>query len=186
MMPVYLVGLAGPAGAGKSTVAQALCGLQRSMHLPEFKRLRFAGPLKDMLLALGLTREQVDGADKETPCRLLGGRTPRWAMQTLGTEWGRACIDPDLWVRATMLQAERELIAGYGVVIDDVRFDNEAAAIAKLGIVVQLSRHGTQASAEHASEAGVYGELIDYVIPNNQRPSDAAHDIAWLIHNRTP
>lgn len=181
--PVYLVGLAGPAGVGKSTVAQALCSLTRSAHLPEFKRLHFAGPIKDMLRALGLTDAQVDGDQKETPCDLLGGMTPRWAMRKLG-DWGRA-IDPDFWVRPTMHRAERELVAGYGVVVDDVRFDNEATAIVKLGgIVVQLTRHGVQASHEHASEAGIHGELVHYIIPNNDKPSTAALDIAWLLHNR--
>lgn len=179
---VYLVGLAGPAGVGKSTIAQELCTVVLD---PRFKRLRFAGPIKDMLLGLGLTREQVDGSTKETPCKILGDRTPRWAMRSLG-DWGRG-HDSDFWVWPTMHQTERELSAGYGVAIDDVRFDNEAAAIIDLGgVIVQLTRHGVQASSEHASEAGIRGELIHYTIPNNSKPGDVALEVAWLLHNRTP
>ena len=42
-----------------------------------------------MLYQLGLGEAHIEGALKEVPCELLGGKTPRYAMQTLGTEWGR-------------------------------------------------------------------------------------------------
>jgi len=123
----------GTKGSGKSTVAKRLT----IRH--EYVRIPFAKPLKDMLRAAGLTDEQLDGSLKETPCALLRGRTPRHAMQTLGTEWGRNTIHPELW---TMLwlnavrRAERTL-----VVADDVRFENEATAIRSLGgILVRVVR----------------------------------------------
>ena len=56
-----LLGLTGRAGCGKSTIAQAL--VDRGLA----QRVRFAGPVKDGLVAMGLSREQVDGALKETP-----------------------------------------------------------------------------------------------------------------------
>lgn len=181
-----LIGLAGPAGVGKSTVAQALVACSRELFYGHpAERLRFAGPLKDMLLALGLTREQVDGADKETPCDLLGGKSARIAMRTLGVEWGRTCIDPDLWVRATLKRAEQALLAGSTVVIDDVRFDNEAAAIRKLGgIVVKLQRDGVQASNVHASEAGLSPLSIYCVVCNDATPEHAARKIVALLTHR--
>jgi hypothetical protein len=69
------------------------------MHLVNhrgFARVRFAGPLKAMMAALGCTNAEIDGDRKEVPCDLLGGKSPRWAMQTLGTEWGRKLIGDDL------------------------------------------------------------------------------------------
>lgn len=183
--PPYLVGLAGPAGVGKTSVAQALCVLSnlRSVALPAFTRQRFAGPIKDMLSGLCLTRAQLDGAEKEAPCDLLGGKTPRWAMRSLG-DWGRN-NDPDFWVRPAVCEAERYLLAGFGVVLDDVRFANEAAAIIDLGgIIVQLSREGAAPSTMHASEAGLNPRLITYRVPNDQTPADAAVVIAKLLTDR--
>ena len=89
-----IIGLTGLAGSGETTVARHLMG----MH--GFVRHRMAEPLKSMLKALGLTEQQIDGDLKEVPCELLGGKTPRHAMQTLGTEWGRDLISQNLWVKA--------------------------------------------------------------------------------------
>jgi len=178
-----LIGLAGPAGVGKSTVARALCALSGVAGLPPFRRHRFAGPLKDMLIALGLTSEQVDGGEKETPCVLLADATPRQAMRSLG-DWGRSHA-VDFWVHPTMARVERDLQAGLGVVVDDVRFDNEARAISLLGgVIFKLSRRGVNASAEHSSEVGIHGDLVNYIVPNNETPEDAAREIAWLLVNR--
>lgn len=144
-----IVGIAGYIGAGKTTAAQALvrdCG---------FVRVRFAGPLKAMLAALGLTPEQLDGAEKERPCDILCGRTPRHAQQTLGTEWGRQIVGDDIWINAWEASACAALDYGdaKGVVADDVRFANEADRIRRLGgIVVAVSRPGVTRSSGHASE----------------------------------
>ena len=139
-----IVGFCGPIGCGKSTAAKYLC------ERYDFERRRFAGPLKDMMLALGLTHDEVDGDLKEKPCELLGGKTPRHAMQTLGTEWGRNLIDSDLWVRAF----ERELsYHSYDVAADDVRFSNEAKVIKKHGgILIRLERDQKADIHSHASE----------------------------------
>lgn len=118
-----IIGFAGLIGAGKTTAALHLVARHG------FERVRFAGPLRAMLRALGLTARELEGDLKERPSRLLGGKTPRWALQSLGTEWGRDCIDPDLWVRAWAAAIEGKP----RVVVDDVRFANEVAAIRHLG-----------------------------------------------------
>jgi hypothetical protein len=130
-----LLGLAGLAGCGKSTVAQELVDRQLA------QRVRFAGPLKDGLVAMGLSREQVDGDLKETPTPLLCGHTPRHGMKTIGTEWGRNMIGEDVWVRLAMHRVDDLLASGINVVIDDVRFDNEARAILERdGQIITLAR----------------------------------------------
>lgn len=153
-----IVGLCGAIGAGKTAAARQLSARYG------FVRVRFAGPLKDMLRALGLAEEDVDGGLKDRPCALLGGRTPRHAMQTLGTEWGRQCVDKNLWVRAWRAQTERY----DNVVADDVRFPNEVAEIKNLGgVVLRVTRPGSCTAAEaaaHASEQAdldVDGEVIN-------------------------
>lgn len=153
--PVVL-GLAGRAGAGKSTVAAILAGRHG------FVRLRFAGPLKAMMRAIGLDDDALEGAGKERPHPLLAGRSPRHAMQTLGTEWGRRCIGEDLWC---VLARDAALRAMGGnpaarIVFEDVRFANEADTVARLGgLVVRVERPGlpalADAAAAHESEAGL-------------------------------
>ena len=180
-----LIGLTGPAGCGKSTIAQAIVLHENDLcYWKDAARHRFAGPLKAMLRTLGLTEAQVDGDQKETPCELLGGKTPRAAMQLLGTDWGRNMIGPDLWVRATMLRVDADLAEGKLVVIDDVRFDNEVTAIHERGgIVVKLVRDTHEPllaqyrAAQHASEAGVSPHLVDVIVPNQDAPDAVARFI---------
>jgi len=138
-----IIGFCGPIGAGKTTAA---------MHLVErwgFTRVRFADPLKQMLRTLGLSATEVDGNLKDKPSGLLGGKTPRWAMQSLGTEWGRDLIGPDLWVNAWRVATRQHL----NVVADDVRFPNEVEAIKRIqGKVIRVERPGHEASTDHVSE----------------------------------
>jgi hypothetical protein len=137
-----LVAFVGPAGVGKSTAGAAL-------HALGFVRHRFAEPIKAMLRALGLTVEQVDGSLKETPCRLLGGETPRYAMQTLGTEWGRHTISQTLWVDAWAATLPES-----PVYVDDCRFPNEVELIKSMGgIVIRIASPGWTHASDHASEA---------------------------------
>jgi hypothetical protein len=146
-MKTKLIGLCGYAGAGKSTVARFL------VREYGFWRQPFAGPLKGMLQSIGLTEDHTDGALKEKPCDLLGGVTPRKAMQLLGTEWGRA-ISPDIWVNIWEHRTLSMLEDDQPVVADDVRFANEAEAIRRLGgKVVRVSRPGIERPNGHASEA---------------------------------
>lgn len=141
-----IIAFTGVAGSGKSTAAAHL-----TRHRG-FERVRFAGPLKAMMAALGCTAPEIDGDRKETPCELLGGKTPRHAMQTLGTEWGRDLIASDLWIRAWQAALAR-VPAGVPVVVDDCRFPNEAAAvIAAGGVIVRIERPGAGTASVHASE----------------------------------
>lgn len=176
-----LIALAGPKGCGKTTIAKAV-GIVRWPHT--VRRHRFAGPLKDMLRALGLTEAQVDGDEKELPCELLGGETPRLAMQRLG-DWGRN-IDLDLWVNATMLRVAVELLHKHVVVIDDLRFENEALAVRQRGgLIIQLERHGVTYSGEHESERGLPGHLIDHIVPNADEPDRVAKHVLQLLQKHT-
>jgi len=143
-----LLGICGRKGSGKSTAAQVLLDAG-------WKRVKFADPLKNMLRVIGLDDRHIEGDLKELPCDLLGGKTPRWAMQSLGTEWGRNCIFPDFWMSLARREIALVLAQGYSVVVDDVRFDNEAQMIRDLGGSVLLIKRGSDAPIEHESEKGV-------------------------------
>src|SRR6266496_1168986 len=98
-----LIGFVGRRRSGKDTAAAVLAA-------KGFKVVRFAEGLKTMLAALlrlhdvsELRIEQmIDGNLKKIPLGVLAGRTPRHAMQTLGTEWGRQCIRDTFWVDSTI------------------------------------------------------------------------------------
>ncbi len=143
-----VIALTGLAGSGKSTASKYL------VEKHGYQLVKFAGPLKDMLRAIGLSEAQIEGALKEEPCRLLQGETPRYAMQTLGTQWGRECIGSSFWLFLWEDAVLKILDAGGRVVVDDCRFPNEADEVRKLGGVVwQLVGRGGIAGS-HESEAG--------------------------------
>ena len=159
-MTLRLIGFAGRAGSGKSWAAFALV-----LRQPRFARMRFADPLKAMLLALGATEAEIDGLAKETPSPHLCGKTPRHAMQTLGTEWGRQMIGISLWVDAWARRADALLADGGSVVVDDVRFPDEIEAIRARGGRIYWIERGPVAPPTHASEA-LGPDACDGVIVN--------------------
>lgn len=158
-------------GSGKTTVAQTL---ERELG---FQRIALAGTLKRMLRtylkASGVSDFDADEiiSDpelKETPLAILNGKTPRFAMQTLGTEWGRQLFGEDFWVNSTLGRAQRHMALGHSIVIDDVRYPNEADAIkAAGGYMVRVVRAGQQITQRHASEGGLDDYPVDYVISNH-------------------
>lgn len=133
-------------GAGKDTVANIL-----------FKELGFAhaslaAPMKDFVAdVFGFSYAQVWGPSH---CREIPnerGVTPRRALQTLGTDWGRS-LDEDVWIRRLLESAD------YldRVVVSDVRFRNELRAIqdhprGKLMLVERHVMH-TIEPVQHQSE----------------------------------
>lgn len=177
-----VIGLTGPAGCGKSTIAAELERQGREAGR-EVLRLHVGAPLKAMMAALyasaGLSAEEaarrIDGDLKRKPCLILGGRTPTHAQQTLGTEWGRALISPDLWLMIWIDRAAQVVARGGIVINESVRFDNEARAVRSLGgLVVRLTGRAGDlagASAGHASEAGVPADLD---LSNLGAPSEVA------------
>jgi len=147
-----LIAITGKKGCGKSTASKHL----ELSH--GFKRISFADPLKCMLLSLGLSSEELWGEAKEVPSELLGGQTPRHAMQTLGTEWGRNLVHKDIWILAWKIQVAK---CSTPVVVDDLRFLNEAKIVKELGgKIILIERAETTTRGMHISEVEL--EKIPY------------------------
>lgn len=155
-----LIGLCGPAGCGKTTVAERLRDHRG------YKIVSFADPLYDAVsLITGVPVGKLkDRATKEA--ELPGfGRSPRFLLQTLGTDWGRDMVSENIWVQAAMTRIRPD----EDVVIPDVRFDNEAEAIVdRGGKVFYVVRPGWRclepAQAAHASERGVgMGNIAGFI-----------------------
>lgn len=159
-----VVAFTGLAGAGKSTATRYL------VENHGYTLVKFAGPLKDMMRAIGMAEDEIEGDLKETPLLYLCGKTPRHAMQTLGTQWGRDCIGKDFWVNLWGQRALTTLRGGGRVVVDDCRFPNEAAAVRKLGGDVYMIMGRGGIPGEHESERGA--GAADLVIANDNTVGD--------------
>ena len=163
-MAVRLIGLTGKAGSGKDTVGDILW---RS-HL--MYKVAFAYPIKAALAAMGFPEPK----DREAKEAVIAGFSFSWRelAQTLGTEWGRA-RDPDLWLKLAMQETGNilQVRETNRVIITDVRFENEAAAIRERGGQIWhiTGREGQMlgVTKAHASEAGVQVAKGDKVIVNS-------------------
>jgi len=169
-MYTNIIGLAGPAGVGKSYLATKL---KRITHGELFS---FAGNIRMGLYMMGLS---INYEDKRAP--VYNGKSTRDLMRSLGTEWGREKVGQDIWV--DLLMARIDQCESYLVIIDDVRFPNEAHAIRnRCGIVVELSREGIAYEGSHVTEDGLDPSCIDLRL-DCANTDEAINTI--LIHSRS-
>jgi hypothetical protein len=173
---VVIIALSGPAGSGKNTVASML------RHIASFDaittEMAFADPMKAFAKEIfDFTHHQLYGPSEArngpdgrytrpdgTPL------TPRFALQTLGTEWGRNC-DPELWVKYALRKAAEREVAGEVIIITDCRFANEAKAVRAVGGQVWFVDRPSLSVDTHPSEAGMltdeFQSLVTYKIHNH-------------------
>jgi hypothetical protein len=157
-----IIGLMGKAGAGKDTVAAMIAdtaaGSNAVEHLVRIDS--FAAPLYHALEAmLAVPPGTLRPRDvKDKPIESLG-RSPRYLLQTLGTEWGRQMVHPDIWMRLGMERHQAaERLHGHELlsVFTDVRFENEAQAILQRGgVLMHIVRPGLPQVEAHVSEQAV-------------------------------
>tara|TARA_R110002051_G_scaffold28421_1_gene67597 strand:- start:44998 stop:46017 length:1020 start_codon:yes stop_codon:yes gene_type:complete len=154
-----LIGIAGPARAGKDTLASYMLD-----NLGDnWTRSSFADPIKKMLEVIGVDcSDDAKAVIDERFCY-----TPRHMMQILGTEWGREMIHGNIWV-----EAFARLNAGKYVIVPDVRFENEADLVREHGVLIHLTGRGG-IEGNHVSENPIEFKAGDIVIDNSR-------DLDWL------
>lgn len=157
-----LIGVAGVAGSGKSTVCAHLAGELKAaiMHVSD--------PIKAALDALFGFPEGA-WADREWRRRPLPmvGKTPRQLAQSFGTDWGRNLVNEDIWI-TTLIARWRE--SGFPLtIIPDVRFENEALQILRHGgLMLRVDRPGVERDAPaHASELAIPDAVVHQTIIND-------------------
>ena len=173
-----ILGFAGKIGVGKTTTSEWF------VENHNFVRLSYGEPIKKALVEFtGLSMNYfTDPVLKEKEIPGLPGITPRIMMQKLGTDYARNMIFGDyfLW---RMEQAIKQN-PGKNVVIDDVRFDNEANFIRERGgTMIQLFRDFESPSKEqsHASEKGITMLSQDRVVHCLESPETTASFIWSLL-----
>lgn len=163
-----IVGLFGPAGVGKDTVADAI----------GWPKASFAGTMKRLLQPLwdsaGIDINNREQKEKVRPIMIETGRCLR-------------ALNPHHWVKNIALPP------GDGpVVITDVRYLNECQWVwANGGLVVELVRYGVRPANDE--EVRSFGEIHGWclqmgvtipVVGNDGKPSDAAQQVFKLIDKR--
>jgi hypothetical protein len=174
MRPTPVIGICGRARTGKDTVTDFLIAQYGGY------RYSFAQPLKAMLKAgFGMDLESTYWQERKEEVIPALGRSPRELMQTLGTEWGRRLVHPELWlILGTGVLNSR----GAGMIVSDVRFENEAAWVRKMGgKVIHLERANAPQVKEHVSEAGVVRQPEDIQLFNNGSLEDLQFAISRLF-----
>ena len=177
---IRLIGLTGKARSGKDTVGSYLA----EEH--GYRTYAMASPIKEACRVMfGWDDRHLHGDLKEVIDPVYGV-TPREAMQKLGTEFGRGMINTKLWE----LRAGQEILkaSNHLVVVTDIRFDNEAELIKKLGGVVinieRPNRDEIKGVKAHQSEKGIKPELIDYNINNNDTLETLYSDTDFILRQR--
>lgn len=158
-----IIGIAGPARAGKDTVAKLIKQEYRCMTYA------FAEPLKAMLRALGLEERDLESGRKDEINPDFQA-SPRFMMQTLGTEWGRDSINEHIWVivAAKRIQRLNHAQPDATIIITDVRFENEADFVRRHGFLIHVERPIKRIDGStHRSENPVNILDSDHIIINS-------------------
>jgi len=169
---IDLVGLVGTKGVGKDTAGRYLvevCG---------WHRVALATPLRNAVQSMfALTDAQCDDPGLKEESGVLGVSFRRGA-QILGTDLvrkqlgGASGLLPQLGEKGLWIQHMERAISdarckGRRVVITDVRFPDEAAAIIALGgKLIRITRSGGQLNCEDAVGASVHTHSSENNIDN--------------------
>lgn len=178
-----IVAFSGKRRAGKDLAATALVDLG-------YEKIALAEPLKMFLGdVLGLP---------EGDARLWGpsqrreeiipsvGRSVREMLQTLGTEWGRDSVHPDVWINFLLRRCEQD--RAYKFVVTDVRFPNELVRIKEVGgKVIRIRRPSVEmddAASHHASETSLDGmpdDAFTHVIINDGTHAEFVEKVRRVV-----
>lgn len=150
---MFAIGFAGQARSGKTTAATHLLS-----QLPDrWVTAAFADPIKAMLLTMGVSC--VD--ELKDVVHPLYGQTPRYMMQTLGTQWGRNMIGDNTWVNAFYHRYETA-----SIIVSDVRYENEAQMVRDNGVLIHIRNRGG-IDSDHDSEKLLDIHASDFIIDNS-------------------
>jgi uncharacterized protein YihD (DUF1040 family) len=159
-----IVGLTGFKGSGKSTIA----------HATGLPVVTLAAPIREACRVIfALEDEHIfDRSIKEKPGP--AGVSYRRGAQELGI-WVRETFGEDYWIQRA--QAEIDSLDADVVVIDDVRFPNEAEWV---DVCVGVERPGIGLDDDHVSETSMaenWGRMVDDILVNDSTVDDA---VAYL------
>ncbi len=182
-----IVGFVGFIGAGKDTAADYL------VNFHGFRRDSFANTLKDAVSAVfgwdrilleGRTAEAREWREQIDPWwaeRLgISHLTPRWILQYWGTDVCRKGFHDDIWI-ASLENKMRK--TKDNIVISDVRFQNEIAAIKNAGgLVIRIKRGPEPEWFDYASNYNAGPSRLGWAIGKEQLQKYNVHasEYSWV------
>lgn len=163
MRKPYVIGFMGYAGVGKTSA----CHILKTLSPHEIEIASFASPLKKAVKDLFLFSDsQVYGTlEQKEEIDERWGISPRQALQIIGTDCLRNMIDSRFHVKrmSEYLQTCKSKI----VLIDDIRFADEAELVNQYGKCFQIQRPGyPKDDIRHASEYPPFYLTSGYYIRN--------------------
>ncbi len=171
-----LIALCGAKGSGKTLLSEYIVGEMG------FQRISFAQPLRDMLEAIGVG-EHYHTENKTKPVETISGKpTARYMLQTLGTEWGRNTIHPDIWCNIAVDRMLEAVNSGYNVIVDDMRFPNEFEAVKYAGgQTLKICRKTAEGADTHESEVHWKTMDCDLDVDNNGSINSSINQIKGFL-----
>lgn len=189
MSDQLIVGLSGYARSGKNEAAEALVQYG-------WRQAAFADKLREFLYALDPLVPGYYGAGNLRLRRLVDQTGWDYAkvtypevralLQRAGTEAGRKVLGANVWVNALF----EEHADAPALVLTDVRFPNEAQAVAdRGGVLIQVERPGVRPARDsvgrvHESEVALDDWDFDHVLMNDGTVEELhakLHGVADLV-----
>lgn len=182
--------ISGKQGSGKTTLAEELRKYQMQTNHTRIKEFKFAQIIYDIHnFAIGrLSEAGINRPELKKDGRLL---------QLLGTEWGRATIDMNVWVKALDFEIQKfftetkhfnTLIA----VVSDCRFQNEFDHFSKMketfSVRLQCDRKTRKKRCEswretdtHLSELDLDDHIDKFDIVVNSAEHPVEKYLSWIL-----
>ena len=176
-----IIGFSGWAGAGKDTAALAL--LSRG-----YRKLSFADPLRELAaLCDPVVGWETGPITYMAAVEAIGYDEAKFKypelrqfLQRLGNG-ARTTFGDDFWIN----KALGSIAPDESVVMTDVRYKNEAAAIKRVGgLVVRIERPGVEAANDHISEHDLDDWDFDAVFVNEGAYADLWAQVEQLVASR--
>lgn len=164
-----IIGITGKKGVGKTTFANFIKDVFHDSYV-----ISFSDELKMMLLKAGLCQYKELYVKKTKKSREL--------MQRIGTEIFRYQVDPDYWVKKMEAKIKEIYKTSKirSIIIDDVRFINEANYVKHRGIIVRVERTSLQDNDKHASETEQNKINHDICVHNDKGLKELRHKVVML------